>query len=55
MIHFYENDTYELYNLKDDIGEKNDVSQQHPEKLDSLKQDLKKIIQETNSALPKEN
>jgi len=55
LLHFYENDSYELYNLKDDIGEQQDLSQQFPKKLDSLKQDLKEIIKETNSELPKEN
>ncbi|WP_217699546.1 sulfatase [Salegentibacter holothuriorum] len=55
LMHFYENDAYELYNLKDDVGEQEDLSKKHPEKLKALKQDLKRMIKETNSQLPKEN
>jgi len=31
----------ELYNLKDDLGQKNNLAKQHPEKLEEMKQLLK--------------
>lgn len=52
LIHFYENDNYELYNLKDDISEKNDLSVMYPEKVMLLKKKLQEMIEDTNSSLP---
>ena len=52
LIHFYKEDNYELYNLKEDISEKNDLSSKYPEKVASLKENLQKIIEDTNSSLP---
>lgn len=40
LIEFYEFDEVELYNLKDDIGEKNDLSKSNPEKLAELRKKL---------------
>ena len=34
----YANDKWELYNTREDFGLANDVAQQHPEKLEFLKQ-----------------
>lgn len=52
LIHFYEDDTYELYNLKDDIGEKKDLSAMCPNKVASMKKKLEEMIEDTNSSLP---
>jgi arylsulfatase A-like enzyme len=38
LIHFFEKDNYELYDLSTDLEEKNDLSSQHPEVLKELKQ-----------------
>lgn len=40
IIHRYEDNGYELYNLKDDIGESNDLSQKHTEKLAMMRKQL---------------
>ncbi|MFW6218889.1 MAG: sulfatase [Bacteroidota bacterium] len=40
LIHVIENDSYELYNLKDDIGEENNLIDVNTERADSLKQEL---------------
>ncbi|MCM4157041.1 sulfatase [Gramella sp. AN32] len=55
LIHFYENDSYELYNVKDDIGEDEELSHQYPDKVETLKQELKENIIKTNSRLPVKN
>ena len=36
LIEFFEDDAVELYNLKSDIGEQNDVAQKRPEIRDNL-------------------
>ena len=36
LIHFAETNKYELYNLKDDIFERHDLSQEQPEKLQQM-------------------
>ena len=36
-IHFYEDDRVELYNLADDVGEKNDLSDEIPEKAAEMR------------------
>lgn len=41
-IHFYENDRIELYNLKDDLGERNDLSAEMPEKASEMRKMIEK-------------
>jgi len=40
IIHRYEDDGYELYNLKEDIGEARDLSKSHPQKLEEMRRQL---------------
>lgn len=54
LIHYYEKGEYELYNLKNDPGEKVNLSQHEPEKVNELKAVLDKWIQETDAPLPTE-
>jgi arylsulfatase A-like enzyme len=42
LIEFFDDGHFELYNLAEDISEKNDVSKQYPEKVDKLKKLLSK-------------
>ena len=42
LIHFYEEDSIELYNLRSDISEQHNLANQYPEKVAVL---LQKIIQ----------
>ena len=46
------NNSVELYNLKDDIGEKKNLSNSNPLKRDELLQDLFKKIKETGARIP---
>ena len=52
LIHFYEDDHYELYNLQEDIGETNDLSVKHLEKVAELKKDLIEIKERTSAKEP---
>lgn len=52
LIHFYENKTDELYNLKDDIGETNNLAAQHPELVKELKIELFKHLEKINASYP---
>lgn len=40
LLHFYEKDIVELYNVKEDIGEENDLSNKMPEKKEDLMRQL---------------
>ncbi|WP_205622059.1 sulfatase [Arenibacter certesii] len=52
LIYFYESDTYELYNLKSDISERNNLSTENPEKLKELKKELKTINDDLKTKKP---
>ncbi len=41
LVHYFKEDRYELYNLKEDIGEQNDLSTANPEMLATLSRKLK--------------
>ncbi len=41
LVHYFKEDRYELYNLKEDIGEQNDLSKSNPEMLATLSRKLK--------------
>lgn len=52
VIHYYENDEVELYNLKTDIGEKHNLAKENPKKTKEMLSMLDEIIKETNSPIP---
>ena len=54
-IQFYHYDKAELYNLKNDLGEQNDLSSEHPEKLKELLGKLAQIQKKTAAKLPVAN
>ena len=49
LIHFYESSQSELYNLKEDIGEKNDLSLIYPQKTEELLNRLIILKKEMNA------
>jgi arylsulfatase A-like enzyme len=49
LIYYHEDGRYELYDLSKDIGEQNDVAQQHPETVSSLRKKLNKWLAETGA------
>ncbi len=55
LIHFYEDDRYELYNIKEDITEEHNRLGENPEKFNELKQELELMMEETGAVMPKAN
>ena len=54
LHHYFEDDGIELYNLKEDIGEKNDLTESHPEKREELYAELNQWRKEINAPIPTE-
>lgn len=54
LIQYFENNDLELYNLKDDIGEKNNLAEKNPEKVEELLAILKSWQKKTNAPIPTE-
>ncbi|NNL02393.1 MAG: sulfatase-like hydrolase/transferase, partial [Eudoraea sp.] len=55
LIEIFENKELELYNLKEDIGEKNNLRLRYPEKVVELQNDLNTWRQDVKAQLPKTN
>ncbi len=55
LIEFHETGKAELYNLKEDIGEKNNLSESHPEKKKELWDLMKKMQKEMDAKFPVPN
>jgi hypothetical protein len=55
LMEFFEDGRLELYNLGDDIGEKNNLAQKMPEKTKELHNRLLAWRKETNAKLPTPN
>ena len=55
LIHKIEEDIYELYNLKEDISESQDLSQKLPEKVEELKATLEQWKKEVGAQMPTPN
>jgi len=53
LIEFYEDNHVELYNLKNDIGEKNDLSAKLPQKTKELRKKLHAWLKEVDARMPK--
>ncbi len=52
LIYYHEDGRCELYNLKADIGEQNDVADSHPEKVSGLQKKLNQWLAETGATFP---
>lgn len=52
LIEWYEDNSIELYNLKDDIGEKNDLAARMLEKAAELRRLLHQWLKETKATVP---
>ncbi|WDQ18861.1 sulfatase [Rhodopirellula sp. P2] len=49
LIERYEDGRVHLYNLKDDIGERNDVADQHPERVNAMRDQLHRWYKEVDA------
>jgi len=52
LIKYYENETFELYNLKEDISETNNLAEERPELTKELNVKLTKWLTEVNAKMP---
>jgi arylsulfatase A-like enzyme len=55
LIEFYEDNHVELYNLKEDIGEKNNLAEKMPKKARELQKMLHEWKQSVNAQMPQPN
>jgi arylsulfatase A-like enzyme len=55
LIHWYEDDSWELFNLAQDIGEQHNLASQHPEKVAELRRVLEDWLQEVGARFPTPN
>jgi arylsulfatase A len=55
LIKHYENNKLELFNLKDDLSEKNDLAAQMPDKVKQLEAQLTAWLKQTGAKLPRPN
>ncbi|QDV42357.1 Arylsulfatase [Stieleria neptunia] len=53
LILYYDDDSIELYNLKDDISESNNLADKLPEKAQQLRSELEAWLKETNASRPR--
>ena len=52
LIKYYDDDSVELYNLKDDISESRDLTKEMPDKAKQLRTELEQWLSETNASQP---
>jgi arylsulfatase A-like enzyme len=52
LIHFFEDDSVRLFNLKDDIGEKKNLAKAEPERTAAMLKELKAWQKETKAVIP---
>ncbi|MEP4079440.1 sulfatase [Haloferula sp.] len=52
LMKFFESDSVELYNLKEDVSESTDLAKKHPEKTEALLKELKQWQKETEAVIP---
>lgn len=52
LIYFHENEKLELYNTKDDIGEKNNLSERQPKIVKKLAKQLGSYLRKANTQMP---
>lgn len=55
LIDFFETRTLELYNLRDDIGEHNNLAERYPEKVKALLSKMIEFRRQTNAKMPEVN
>lgn len=52
VIHYYEDGRDELYNLKEDPGEQNDIAEKNPELTEKMRGELDSYLNETHAKKP---
>ena len=52
LIYYHEDERYELYNIKEDIGEQKDLLAVHPERAEAMQQRLQQWLRSTPAKFP---
>ena len=52
LIRFYDDDSIELYDLKEDIGEKNNLAKSKPELAKEMRAELDQWLKESGAKMP---
>ena len=52
LIYYHQTETYELFNIREDIGEQNNLYAQHPSVAKELAQDLRTYLIEVDAQMP---
>jgi arylsulfatase A-like enzyme len=55
LIHWFEEDRKELYHLRDDLGEKNDLASKQPERVNALLSELQAWQKNVGALMPTKN
>jgi len=55
LIEYFENGSVQLFNLKEDLGEQNDLSESHPKKVNELQTMLNEWRKDIGAKMPEEN
>ena len=55
LVYHYEDDYYELYNLKEDVSESNNLADSHTVKLRELMEGMRQTLQELGAKFPEPN
>jgi len=55
LILWFEDDSVELYNLNNDLGEQNNLVKTHPEIATALMAELKAWLEDVDANMPKPN
>ncbi|MEW4923861.1 sulfatase [Algibacter sp. 2305UL17-15] len=55
ILHFYEDQRYELYHLKEDISESQNLATENPEKFQDMKQKMENALKGMNAKFPEPN
>lgn len=55
LIKWYEGPKFELYNLADDLGEKNNLAESHPEQLKRMNTIIERFVKDTEAKMPRPN
>ena len=55
LIHYYEDDRDELYNLNTDPGEQNDIASENPEITSKMRKELEEFLNEVAAKIPEKD
>jgi arylsulfatase A-like enzyme len=55
LIHWFEDDRFELYNLHDDVSEKTNLAAQHPDRVQTMRTELQAWQKDVGALMPIKN